>query len=239
MLKSSAADWGRYLDARKAQGFAAIQFVGTQWRGGDDGLAAKPFEVKDGWVTGMDPDTLRAMDERVAAIAERGLVPMPVLLWALGETDPGRAWQEEDAIAVARHLKARWGAYGCVWLLGGDGKYEDRDRWKRIGAAVFPEGESDGSGVGSGPVTLHMAGRKFHAGPLLDEPWLDFVGYQSGHGAADHDLRWLTRKEPAEWAKTHAKPAANLEPNYEAHPAYGPACRTTRTPSAGPRGGAC
>ena len=224
-LKSDAGDWERYLDARERQGFTAVQFVGTQWRGGEETIGDKPFVVEGGRVVGLNVEKLRTMDARVAAVAARGLAPAPVLLWALGETDPGRAWEEADAVAVARHLKARWGAYGCVWLLGGDGKYEDRDRWRRVGAAVFPEGESDGSGAGPGPprgpVTLHMAGRKFHAGELLGEPWLDFVGYQSGHGASDADLRWLTLKEPPGWADESNKPAVNLEPNYEAHPAYG------------------
>ena len=225
VLKSDAEDWGRYLDARAAQGFTAIQFVGTQWRGGEETLDAKPFVVENGRVVGLNHEKLAEMDARVAAIAERGLVPAPVLLWALGETDPGRAWDEDAAVAVARHLKARWGAHGCVWLLGGDGKFEDRDRWRRVGAAVLPAGEADGSGAAPGsprgPVTLHMAGRKFHAGELLTEPWLDFVGYQSGHGGSDADLRWLTLKEPVEWADGSDKPAVNLEPNYEAHPAYG------------------
>ena len=220
-LKSDAGDWDRYLDARDRQGFTAVQFVGTQWRGGEETIGEKPFVVEDGRVVGANAETLRAMDDRVAAVAARGLAPAPVLLWALTETDPGRAWDEADAIAVARHLKARWGAYGCVWLLGGDGKYENRDRWRRVGAAVFPEGESDGSGAAPGsprgPVTLHMAGQKFHAGDLLDEPWLDFVGYQSSHGGSAANLRWLTLKEPATWAAGSDKPVVNLEPNYEAH----------------------
>ncbi len=207
-------------DARKAQGFTAIQFVGTQWRGGNETLPAKPFRVEDGRVVGMNHDVLRAMDAKVAAIAARGLAPAPVLLWTLGPDDPGNAWTAEDAILVARHLKARWGAYGCVWLLGGDGKYPDVDRWRQIGRGVFPAGESDGGGVGRGPVTLHMAGRNWAFAPFAEEPWFDFVGFQSGHGAADDDLKWLTRRRAAaEWPDL-PMPLVNLEPNYEAIPAY-------------------
>ncbi|MFH5805694.1 DUF4038 domain-containing protein [Alienimonas sp. DA493] len=221
VLKAKPEDWDRFLDVRKAQGFTAIQFVGTQWRGANDGLPVKPFTLTDGKVTGVNHDLLRAMDAKVAAIAARGMAPAPVLLWALGPDDPGNAWSEEDAVLAARYLKARWGAHGCVWLLGGDGKYPDADRWRTIGRGVFPEGESDGSGVGRGPVTLHMAGRNWVFEPYADEPWFDFVGYQSGHGASDDDLKWLThRRAAAEWRELEL-PLINLEPNYEAHPAYG------------------
>ena len=220
-LRSDPRDWGEYLNTRRSQGFTAIQFVSTQWRGGDGTLDERPIVVEDGRVTGVNVDKLRAMDARVAAIASRGLTPAPVLLWALGEEDPGRKWTEEDAILVARYLKARWGAYGCVWLLGGDGKYPDADRWDRVGRAVFPEGESDGGGFGRGPVTLHMGGRNWSAEGFAGEPWFDFVGYQSGHGASGRDLRWLTAGPPATWWKEHELPVVNLEPNYEGHPAYG------------------
>ena len=220
VLKADPGDWGRYLDARKAQGFTAIQFVATQWRGGNETLDAKPFVLRDGRVVGVNAEVLDAMDAKVAAIVERGMAPAPVLLWALGEDSPGAAWSAGDAVLVARYLKARWGAHGCVWLLGGDGKYPEVDRWKQIGRGVFPAGESDGGGAGRGPVTLHMAGRNWVFGPYAEEPWFDFVGYQSGHGESEDDLKWLTRRAAAaEWA-TLDRPLVNLEPNYEAHPAY-------------------
>ena len=220
VLKAAPTDWDRYLDARAAQGFTAVQFVGARWRGADGGLADKPFVVEDGRVIGVNHAALRAMDAKVAAIAARGLAPAPVLLWAIGPADPGNAWAAEDAILAARHLKARWGAYGCVWLLGGDGKYPDVDRWKQIGRGVFPAGESDGSGVGRGPVTLHMAGRNWVFEPYAEEPWFDFVGLQSGHGDSADDLKWLTRRRAAaDWADLPL-PLVNLEPNYEAIPAY-------------------
>ncbi|QDT13986.1 apiosidase-like domain-containing protein [Alienimonas californiensis] len=220
VLKSQPEDWDRFLEMRKAQGFTAIQFVGTQWRGANEGLPVKPFTLTDGKVTGVNHDLLRAMDAKVAAIAARGMAPAPVLLWAIGQGDPGVSWSPADAVLAARYLKARWGAYGCVWLLGGDGKYPDADRWKTIGRGVFPGGESDGSGVGRGPVTLHMAGRNWIFEPYAEEPWFDFVGYQSGHGASDDDLKWLThRRSAAEWRDLEM-PLINLEPNYEAIPAY-------------------
>ncbi|NNJ26067.1 DUF4038 domain-containing protein [Alienimonas chondri] len=220
VLKAKPKVWDEYLRRRRGQGFTAIQFVGTQWRGANATLPNKPIVVADGRVVGVDPDMLRAMDGKVAAVTAHGLIPAPVLLWAVGPDDPGNAWSEADAVLVARYLKARWGAYGCVWLLGGDGKYQDVDRWKRIGRAVFPPGESDGSGFDRGPVTLHMAGRTWVADRFVGEEWFDFVGYQSGHGESDDDLKWLTKGPPATWWKTHSIPVLNLEPNYEGHPAY-------------------
>jgi hypothetical protein len=53
------------------------------------------------------------------------------------------------------------------------------------------------------------------------EPWFDIIGYQSGHGDADRDLRWLTEGPPSyEWENLPFKPIINLEPNYEAALGY-------------------
>jgi hypothetical protein len=43
VLKSQPADWQRYLATRQKQGFTAVQFVSTQWRGGNKTLKEHVF----------------------------------------------------------------------------------------------------------------------------------------------------------------------------------------------------
>jgi hypothetical protein len=212
-LRSTEGDWREYLARRAAQRFSAIQFVATQWRGGDKVIPRHVFQGTER-IT-IDPDAFAVLDARVAAVVAAGLRPVPVMLWALNPTDPGRALPEADAIRLARYQLARWGAVRPVWFLGGDGRYLIEgapDRWTRIGRAVFAD-QSDQL------ATLHPSGQSWIADAFAGEAWLDFVGYQSGHGDGDAQLRWLVSGPPTNWTGV-GKPIINLEPNYEGHPAY-------------------
>ena len=56
---------------------------------------------------------------------------------------------------------------------------------------------------------------------ITDADWLDFIGYQSGHGDDDQTVRWLTEGPPATgWQSLRPRPIINLEPPYEDHIAY-------------------
>lgn len=103
-----------------------------------------------------------------------------------------------------------------AWLLGGDGDYlgQKAERWKRIGRAVFPhEGEH--------LVTMHPCGIHWVGSEFCEEPWFSFLGYQSDHGNSDSNLRWLVQGPAATWCRERPPvPVINLDPNYEAFPAY-------------------
>src|SRR5690606_28082682 len=108
------------------------------------------------------------------------------------------------------------------WFWGGDGLYhQDPKRWRWIGAAVFGdarEGYHDQSE--RAVTTLHPGGGLWVAEEFRDEPWYDFVGYQSGHGG--ESFRWIYDGPPSrEWDKAWTKPVINLEPCYEEHLQYG------------------
>ncbi|MBL7201684.1 MAG: DUF4038 domain-containing protein [Anaerolineae bacterium] len=215
VLRAQAGDWDRYLGARRQQGFTAIQFVSTQWRGCSQDPAGETAFTGTQRIR-LHPEFFHRLDAKVAAINAHGLVAAPVLLWALQESDPGQALSEKDAIRLARYLVARWGAHQVIWFLGGDGHYEGErsERWKRIGRAVFGERHDR-------LVTMHPCGQTWVGEEFRMEPWFDLIGYQSGHGSSTEHLRWLVEGPPArEWSREPALPVLNLEPNYETHPSY-------------------
>jgi hypothetical protein len=215
VLRSREKDWQRYLQTRRQQGFTAIQFVSTQWRGcSRDPIGEAAFAGSDR--IRLSPQFFQRLDPKVAAINDHGLVAAPVLLWALQKDDPGQALSERAAIRLVRYLVARWEAYSVVWILGGDGDYRGThaQRWKHIGNAVWGQRHDR-------LVTMHPCGQQWVGDEFRAEPWFDFIGYQSGHGDASAHLLWLIKGPPAtEWDKEPILPVVNLEPNYELHPAY-------------------
>jgi hypothetical protein len=209
-LRAAEADWAEYLDLRREQGFSAIQFVTTQWRGWPE---AQVYDDADGQLD-VNVEQFRRLDRMLAAVNEHGLVAAPVMLWTLTERDPGQTLSEENAIALCRYMVARWGAYNVAWLLGGDGRYQDTvERWQRLGRAVFGEDHDR-------PVTMHPCGSSWVGEWFGGEPWFDFLGYQSGHGLPEKTSRWIAQGPPAKGWRDLPVPIINLEPNYEGHPAY-------------------
>ncbi len=218
VLKAATADWERYLARRKEQGFTAVQFVLTHWRAfAEDDRGERAFSAGDAMQ--VNPAFFQRLDAKVAAVNRAGLLAAPVLLWAIrasGDLNPGYSLSEEDAVVLARYMVARYGAYQVAWFLGGDGDYRDdkAERWRRIGRKVFGERHD-------GLVTMHPQGVQWVGAEFRGEPWFDFIGYQSGHGDSESDLRWLTQGPPAQdWQTEPIRPIINLEPNYEGHVSY-------------------
>ncbi len=217
-LRGRDADWDKYLEDRCSKGFTAVQFVSTQWRAARGDRDGRKAYLGKGTID-VDPAFFRRMDERLRAVVERGLVPAPVMFWALHvnpEMSPAASLSTDQLVALGRYMLARWGAYPVVWFLGGDGDYRGRKaaRWREIGRTLF--GESPDR-----PVTMHPMGQTWVGDEFRTEPWLAFHGYQSGHGDSDEHLRWQVEGPPAaEWGKRPVRPVINLEPNYEGHVGY-------------------
>jgi len=214
-LKSKPDDWELYLRTRREQRFTAIQFVSTQWRAADgDRLGEKAYNETDP----LRPNVafFRRLDAKLAAVNAHGLVAAPIMLWAVGPTDPGQALSEDDAARLMDYMVARWDAYHVVWIPGGDGNYrgERSERWKRLGRRAFGRRHDR-------LVTMHPCGQTWVGAEFRGEPWFDFIGYQSGHGDSDDHLCWLTSGPPAtDWDTEPHLPVVNLEPNYETHISY-------------------
>jgi hypothetical protein len=245
MRASTEDDWRRYVRTRCQQGFTAAMYVTTSWKGlpdgGPDGPSHAGIPEK---VAAVNPRFYQRLDRALDALVGAGMVGVPVLLWANQggpEINPGLTLPEEDAILLARYQVARWHAHPVVWILNGDGRYtgEHAARWHRIGRAVFGnEGQTtkDEPLVSalrpspSVPVALHPGGIQWLGDDFKDEPWVDIVGYQSGHRGNEAAWRWLAghpgaagqrgtvdRSPAANWQDTPGKIVLNLEPCYEDH----------------------
>ncbi len=223
-LLSTDDEWQHYLAVRTEQQFSAVQWVATNYlaapNGDRDGRL--PYSGKN--EIAVDPVFFQRLDEKQRSITDAGLLGIPVLLWAaewsadpaVNASNPGFDLPEDQAILLARYMVARWNAFPVAWFLPGDGPYtgDHADRWKRIGAAVFGE-------IEHAPVTLHPNGMSWYGSDFDDQPWLDYIGYQSGHGDDLETVNWLVDGPPAHaWQDLQSRPIINLEPPYEDHIAY-------------------
>ena len=215
-LKSTEAEWDFYLKHRAEHHYTAVQFVTTQWRGGDVNSQLQTAYTGHRRIE-LNPAFFQHLDHKIDQINAHGLLAAPVLLWALPfrrgrHLSPGAALPRDQAVLLAQYLVARYGAHHVLWLLGGDGLYTKpyESRWKKIGQAVFGDRPP-------GNVALHPMGRSWIGEAYADEPWLNVVGYQSGHGTDQKSVEFITRG-PATQSEPPLppRPTINIEPCYEA-----------------------
>jgi hypothetical protein len=218
-LLSDDEEWERYLKERKAQNFNTVQFVTTQWRAAyTDAEGQTAFSGID--LVSINPSFFQRLDKRVRKLNEQGFVGLPVILWALTSAkreSPGEVLPQDQAALLARYIVARYDAYHLLWFLGGDGDYrgDKAERWKYIGRAVFPPQRK------TNLVSLHPRGMQDPWPGLKDEPWLDFLNYQTGHGSDAAKWKWnATQGTASGWKLEPSRPVFDSEPNYENHTSY-------------------
>ncbi|XOV94061.1 MAG: DUF4038 domain-containing protein [Bacteroidota bacterium] len=215
-LKSTEPEWDQYLTDRKSKGYNTIQFVTTQWRGGEGDRDGRVAFTGSGRIE-LNIDFFKRLDGKVDRINEYGLVAAPVLLWALPavrgrELSPGYFLPQDEAIMLAKYMVARYGGNQVVWILGGDGEYlfDYEQRWKVIGRGVF------GEGMHQGIVAQHPHGKSWIGKAYTEEEWLDILGYQSSHNTGQGTVDWLNKGPMVQdWDRIPARPIMNLEPIYE------------------------
>ena len=215
-LKSTSEDWNKYLDDRAAKKFSAVQFVTTPW------LSAATNLENEVAFTGtekvqINPQFFKRIDERIAALNDKGFLAAAVLLWGIESKDsPGWYLPEDQIILIEKYLIARYGAYHVAWIPAGDTTYKSAngEKWRRICRAVF-------DGTNHAPVVMHPQGMESYFENFKNEKWADIIGYQSGHGDNAETLKWIhSGPISTEARQAPMKPFINLELPYEDHIAY-------------------
>jgi hypothetical protein len=214
----------QYLDARRRQGFTAIQFSVVAERFGLDVVGAPgclPFRHRD--PAQIEPQYLAALVRLIDACLARDLVPIINPMW--GDTW-SRRWNDGSnvvfdparAAAYAGHLGRALAGRELVWLLGGDRGVEQlahRAIFDAFAAGLHAAGAHQ-------PIAFHPQFGLCATDALPDAPWLAISTCQSSH---------ITRQR-ATWemiegdrGRQPARPVLDAEPCYEDHPVMTPAWR--------------
>ena len=215
-LKSTEDEWLGYLTHRAEHGYNVIQFVTTQWRGCDKDAEGQVAFEGSGRIR-INPDFYKRLDHKVDQINEHGLVAAPVLLWALPvaegrELSPGY-YLPDDACDPAGSLHGRP-------LRRAPRDLDSRRRrplHRRVRAAMEEHRPGRLRRRASGRRRSASAGATPGSATLTrTRDWLDLIGYQSSHSAAQGTVDWITKGPMAKnWDKLPARPTINLEPCYE------------------------
>ena len=215
-------EWRHYLTRRAAQGFNVVQINSLpQWDASGPPLR-QPFLTTEGKedVSHPDPTYFRFLDQVVAMAAAAGMIASIVLLWFENTPGDNEHWNikvkrrgpftAETARAHARHLVARYEAFGATWIVSGDSSYNtpaSTDLYDLTGEVV--------RAVSARPpmTTTHLNGGTAPSPELNARSWLDFNIFQSCHF-----------RDSAERARTYAtlarsfvpaRPVLNSEPCYD------------------------
>lgn len=215
---SSAEDWQRYLADRQKKGFTAIQFnMVSPWRTAPTDREGRKSYSIEGEALIPNEAFYRQVDARLKAIADAGLLALPVLIWANKKGDAGLDLTEDQILTLVKFEVDRYQKTNSLFILAGDNRYDSAgaEKWKRIGRAIF----GDRNGL---LVTTHPTGMNFPWKQWEDEKWLNVLGYQSGHGDDEKTVAWIHSGPPAEYGRRpkFTRPLINLEPPYEDHNGY-------------------
>lgn len=208
------------LDLRAAQHFTGIMMSILPIAHDRSGNLFHPFETDSDGVPDfarLDEGWLDRAEQMVAAVAQRGLVPVLMLVWVdyvpgtwASLAAPELAMDEAQTLALVDAVVTRLRGYQPIWSVSGDDTFTSGDAIARYRAIARRVRELDPDAL----LTAHTGGW-INLPPAVAE-LIDLVGYQSGHDGAN----W--RDNPQQWNRYLAAcapgmPSANLEPPYEGH----------------------
>lgn len=221
----SRAEVVRYLGARRAQGFTAVQLVALAEL---DGVSVPnahgdlPLRDRDparpATTPGAEPgdaaeyDYWDHLDYVFEQAAARGITVTLLPTWGRWVNDEP-LFTPASARAYGEFLGRRYRDRRVIWLLGGDRPADTEARraiWRAMAAGIE-------AGMGSPEAALisyHPDAARTSAEWFHEEPWLDFHTWQSGHCRERRPWAMIAQTR----ALRPAKPVLNAEPIYENHP---------------------
>jgi len=194
--QNSDGPFFEYLDDRCHKEFTAILMrylngFGDEPRSprGDRNEGGRVFI--DGDSDRLNADYFIALDRRLAAISERGLISITPVNWWGKTSNRFCPLQFEIAKRLCQYCAARYGAFNSIWCLSGEYQYAFRDcKWSsaqfnELGLAVqkynlyrHPLSVHPSSSTHWKPPHNCQSSKPFH-----NEPWLDHNWLQTGQSA--------------------------------------------------------
>jgi len=206
--RASDEEWDSYIADRKGKHFTLIQIASApQWAGQSDRRGERPFTDQE--CAQWNPAYWQSFERKVERANEAGLVALLV-----GLMEPVRRYPEtSEACLFARNIVARLYGNFVIFSPSFDSKFmplaNEVGRAAREATSVHLITQHPGTPSGQPRPTFSL--------PYYDEPYLDFVGVQSGHNGGNRQrcarqaIEWnldLYRHEPH-------KPVINLEAMYD------------------------
>ena len=168
---SSRLDWEIYSVARDYQRFTVVEW--TVAPGADEQGESALTGFNDH--IGVNPGFFQRLDSKLEFISHVGLVSAIIPFWeAEFHRSAGLALPDDQVALFLRYVVARWGAEPVVWVLPFDSASPEKQalRWKKIGHAVFGEGQH-------GPVMIYDGARPVVADAFRGQSWVSLLGYQA------------------------------------------------------------
>jgi hypothetical protein len=212
--KASDEEWEAYITDRTDKHFTLLQVApAPKWAGDRNHHGKKPFI--DPACSQWNPAYWRSFEQKIQRANEAGLVVLMV-----GLMEPVDRYPEAAQVCLfARSIVARLFGNFVLFSPSFDSEFmalaDEVGRAAREATAVHLITQHPGTPWNQ-PIPTFSA-------QYYDQPYLDFVGVQTGHNAgnlnwcAHHAIEWnlhLYRHEPH-------KPVINLEAMYDAHGEHG------------------
>lgn len=219
---ATLGEWRDYVAHRAGQGFNVVQINALpQWDASGPPLR-EPFLRTGGKedLTRPDPAYFATLDAMVGAAAEAGLISAIVVVWFENTPADNEDWPitvprrgpftDQTVRAFARHLVARYEAFGAVWIVSGDSGFRSPASVALYDAAA----EAIVAASARPPmITAHLNGSTAPSPALNSRDWLDFVVFQSCHfsDSADRARRYAAIAR----SLVPRRPVLNSEPCYD------------------------
>jgi len=162
---SEPKNWEIYGVIRSSQNFSVAQWSvspGEDFKG-QSALTGFPEKI------GVNPEFFRALDAKVATLAEVGILSAIAPLWEPQPQAAAVALPDSQASLLLRYVVARFGADPVAWVIPAGDNQKSAERWERIGREVF-------GGTHHAPV-LVCAGKDRRAlARFATLEWVDMIG---------------------------------------------------------------
>lgn len=215
-------DWGRYLEARRLQGFNALQIsilpITHDDSVADSNIAPFLSDQSGNWVFDQyNPDYFDKAVAMIEAAVEHDFVPVLGVLWA--NYVPGTRFEQKSPVQTAMPLQAvvpyatyvakLFKPYNPTYFISGDTHFDvaDEEHYYRAALEAVKAVDSDAL------LTMHLGpDAKL---PLSLGERIDYYMYQSGH----HNDRLDRPYTLADYFTAYPikRPIVNSEPPYEGH----------------------